>query len=346
MESLKIIKHFVDELNKRGQSSFPSFRKLKESGVLDLVIDTTDFRELFKVEITNYLDYLFDDNCYHYSKKIDLYENYNIFNIDILSYYIISLYIDSDIKYRNESRANEYDPEAYKDMGVFLKKIIDDLDIDKYKDKSILDIDMKLRESYDIDDKYDINLEKYVFENLKKEKQKYTNYDKYDEDFKKNILDIVEDTTSFFVCAEHQAYEKEKEKLSQYPELQEKVKWVSRNHADGYGFDILSFNSNSGKEMLIEVKTSKRFKFKITGNELNTMRNSDYYNSEYYIYFYCYDCFEDEVRLTRYKYIKEFDKMIDQDGNLYDIDINFVEDDNSKVEASLVPSKEKLLKYC
>ena len=306
MKAISIIDDLADSLNKVGKSSFNDFKELKNPGILDSLIDKTYFKEQLKVELTDYLDYLYNDD-YHYLKKINLYESNNIFNIFLSSYYIICLYFN-----------NIY---AYRDMPMFIKLLIDNLNIEEYSHLGINDIKIKLRETYDISDGYDCNLGKYTFELVPKYKEKYVKYSDYDYLYKPNSV-YTEDTTNFFVWSEHKVYENEKYKLSNLPNLQNKVRWVSRVDGDGYGFDVLSFNETNKKEMLIEVKSCKPKNITLTNVELNVMRNCNYYSSEYYIYNYYYDKEENLVKLCKYMYIKDLDKLLDQNGNYYDLNIN------------------------
>jgi len=50
--------------------------------------------------------------------------------------------------------------------------------------------------------------------------------------------------------------EKDKLKKSNHYGLSEKVRWISRDEGDGFGYDIASYDEN-GKEIFIEVKTTK-----------------------------------------------------------------------------------------
>jgi hypothetical protein len=74
----------------------------------------------------------------------------------------------------------------------------------------------------------------------------------------------------------------EREKLKNYPELLNKIEHTSSKNDDA-GYDILSFTED-GKEMLIEVKTTRRdasYPFLLSYNEYNTAMNNI---GRYYIY--------------------------------------------------------------
>ncbi len=66
-------------------------------------------------------------------------------------------------------------------------------------------------------------------------------------------------------------YEYEKKKVATYCLKDKCVEWVSKTKGDGLGYDILSYDE-SGKEMFIEVKTTKGKEtsdFYITNTELS-----------------------------------------------------------------------------
>jgi hypothetical protein len=77
-------------------------------------------------------------------------------------------------------------------------------------------------------------------------------------------------------------YEKQNLIDAGYPELAKKVKWVAKK-ADGYGYDVLSYNIDGSKKY-IEVKStslSKTNPFDITTNEVKT---SIEFKKNYWIY--------------------------------------------------------------
>lgn len=79
--------------------------------------------------------------------------------------------------------------------------------------------------------------------------------------------------------AESLVYASEKEKLRKLhrDDLAEKVKWISRDSGDGYGYDILSYEldeNNQGNEIYIEVKSTSNLNddFIMSANELKFAR--------------------------------------------------------------------------
>lgn len=90
--------------------------------------------------------------------------------------------------------------------------------------------------------------------------------------------------------------EYEKEKLKQN-NIQKKPEHISKNKGDGLGYDILSYNE-LGKEIYIEVKTTKRGKnqpFYITKNELECSK----INSNNFFIYRLYD-FDDKRNTAKY----------------------------------------------
>lgn len=86
------------------------------------------------------------------------------------------------------------------------------------------------------------------------------------------------------IIAERLVYEYEKKYLKDHQKniLAEKVKWVSKD-ADGYGYDILSYDLN-GNEKYIEVKSTslgKNTPFDISANEVETSKK---YQDKYWVY--------------------------------------------------------------
>ena len=67
-------------------------------------------------------------------------------------------------------------------------------------------------------------------------------------------------------------------------DLAREVEWTSKERGDGAGFDILSFNHESEKELFIEVKTSNGGKYQpfyISENEVAFSRD---YSEQYSLY--------------------------------------------------------------
>ena len=80
-------------------------------------------------------------------------------------------------------------------------------------------------------------------------------------------------------------------------DLADKVEWVSKTQGDGLGYDVLSYDAETGKSVFIEVKTTNgscNSAFYITRNELERSRVSD----NYYLYrLYDYDSETDSYQI-------------------------------------------------
>lgn len=80
-------------------------------------------------------------------------------------------------------------------------------------------------------------------------------------------------------------------------DLADKVEWVSKTQGDGLGYDVLSYDAETGKPVFIEVKTTNgscNSAFYITRNELERSRVSD----NYYLYrLYDYDSETDSYQI-------------------------------------------------
>ena len=90
------------------------------------------------------------------------------------------------------------------------------------------------------------------------------------------------------MVAERLVYEYEKEKLIKagYPEFAKKVRWVSRDDGDGYGYDIISYEivNNDPKKIYIEVKSTAsglNSDFEMSDSELRFARE---HSDEYRLY--------------------------------------------------------------
>ena len=89
----------------------------------------------------------------------------------------------------------------------------------------------------------------------------------------------------------------EKDRLTRdrRPDLAAKVEWISKTKGDGFGYDILSFDPATDKELFIEVKTtnsSTNASFFLTANELSFCKE----NSEHFRLYRVFNFHEKEKR--------------------------------------------------
>ncbi|GEM_PF-2905065 len=79
------------------------------------------------------------------------------------------------------------------------------------------------------------------------------------------------------------------------PDLAAKVEWISKEKGDGFGYDILSFDPITNKELFIEVKTtisSENASFFLTSNELSFCQK----NNEHFKLYRVFNFSEEEKR--------------------------------------------------
>lgn len=90
--------------------------------------------------------------------------------------------------------------------------------------------------------------------------------------------------------AEFDAYTMEYNHLlsKKFPPTNNNITFVSEVLGDGYGFDFLSIDPDTGREKLIEVKKGNGMFFKIRQNEYLTARNLIGSNTDYYVNFYSF----------------------------------------------------------
>ena len=116
----------------------------------------------------------------------------------------------------------------------------------------------------------------------------------------KGYKNLTEDEKNFYNQAvgmyfEREVYNYEYNYLcgKKRSDLAKKMIWVSKDVGDGFGYDILSFNPETEKEKLIEVKGSLSHintgEIELTHNEMRQFLNSfnmndSNYSSDYYVY--------------------------------------------------------------
>ena len=288
-----------DKLFNSGVNSKVLLKELKEEENLDYIIDDTILKELFKQEITNYLDILFEDNSPYYEKR----EKVGVQTSEVLSFnahYILALYSDNEKSYLN--------------LPVMIMSLIKKLNIEKYKYATEEDIKSKLYQYNDILDGYNYNLDIdtcriiHKTDNDKYVKYEYKNFDINSTDYKNKEL--------FSIWAEWKAAMEEYETLYSN-NINYIPHWTARDCGDGYGYDILSIDKDTKKEKLIEEKSGEYEGFTLTDNEVKVMRSCHFKGADYYIYKYTYDSYNNTLTKREYIYDYKNDILIDQDNNYY-----------------------------
>lgn len=317
-----------EEINKQLGFSYSTLDKLKESNILDKMLELYDIPNYLKNELLTFLNILDNPilNNFPYLRKILLHES-SLITIFRRFGYIISLYLNN--------------VDCYRVFPLFIKEMINKFEIENYKNLPIEEI---LNKKMDLDYSYNPNAKRNLIEVSLKPLNWYTNYSEYEEKMKTNTLNL-NDQTEFFIWSEYYTYISEYNELKQYSEYNTDcvVRWVSRDHGDGYGFDILSYDPVLKKQKLIEVKSGKSEWIELTRNELKKLYEVDYNNCDYYIYRYYYNQEMNKIELYKLKYDSLQEKFIDinDPNNVYYISPYFYfEDSIQKVGIAIEPEKE------
>lgn len=321
-------------INKQLGFSYSTLDKLKGSNVLNALLNEYDIPKYLKSELESFLN-IFNDKIYDdfpYLRKVLLHES-NFVKIFGSFGYIISLYLDNK--------------ECYRVFPLFLKEMIDKFNLDNYKN---LPIEEMLNKRMDLEYFYDPNTERNLVDVCVKLQNCYTNYLKYDEKIKNNTLNL-NDQTEFFIWSEYMTYMLEYEELSKYPEYNvgSVVRWISKEHGDGYGFDVLSYDPISKRQKLIEVKSGKHNWMELTRNELKVLYEAVDNDCDYYIYRYHYNALKNNIDFYKLKYDSKKGTFIDinNSDNVFYISPYFkYENDYPKACFSIESEKEfkKLVK--
>lgn len=322
-ETLNIIEA---EINKKIGFSYNILDKLKEQNLLDQLIELSNVPNYLKDELNIFLDILTTDiyNDFPYIRKILLHES-NFVEIYIKFGYIISLYVNNK--------------NCYRVFPLFIKELINKFEMDKYKNLPIEEI---INTRMDLNYNYDPNLKRNLIEVVYKAKNCYTDYSKYENKIKDNSLNI-HDQTEFFIYSENQTYMLEYNELKNFPEynLDCIVRWVSKDHGDGYGFDVLSYDPILKRQKLIEVKSGKNTYFELTINEFKVAQEAMQNNCDYYIYRYYYDIAQNIMNFFKLKYNENNFIDVQNPNNIFDINpYNYVQNNIQKMSVAIV-SKEK-----
>lgn len=300
MNSVESFYKLSYQLNNQGYSSYNDLRNLFYENRLDSIVEANVSIGLLKLDVTNYLNVLFDETIpFHYYKKL-LLENATSKSRLYSTLFLIALYSG--------------DENGYNNLPLLLLNLIKKLNIEKYRYVDINALKAAVYRSLDIKPNLK-NQEDYCKVNhkliLNEDK-----YDKFDIKLASNTINFY-DQDDFFIWAEHHAFESEKFNLPQYQNF---IKWVSRYYGDGYGFDVLSFNSIKNIEKLIEVKSGRDESFTLTENECNVMRNCGFKNAEYYVYKYTYNLIANRIDTESFQYIPSDDILVDSKGQIHTLD--------------------------
>jgi hypothetical protein len=129
----------------------------------------------------------------------------------------------------------------------------------------------------------------------------YTDYSKYDDKLKNNSINF-DDSIEQFIWSEYSTFMYEIG-LTAFSNTCDRVKWVSRFYGDGFGYDILSYDPNTKREKLIEVKSGRSSNIILTKNEFKKIYDCKKFGiCDYYIYKCRYDE-NKEMKFYMLKYI-------------------------------------------
>ena len=319
-----------DCINDNGGFSYNKLDLLKQNNEIYKIFDALNIESLLRYELISFINILENPNyIYHeYLRKIHLHESefvrvFNGFG------YVISLYLNNT--------------DSYRVFPLFFKECVDYFKIDKYNNMSLEQIESLLNKYMDLKKYYNYDKKKELNEVICKIPELYTTYSKYDNKFENKLGTInCTDQEEFFVYSEYEAYKRELHSMYNFNISNPKdyVKWVSRQHGDGYGYDVLSYDIKKNREKLIEVKSGLSDHFQLTRIEYKTMestKNKQY--ADYYIYRYTYDVNTNLITLKILKYDKKNNLLIDINNNdIYNLIPYFdFEDGIQKVKVDVLP---------
>ncbi|MBQ9018762.1 MAG: DUF3883 domain-containing protein [Bacilli bacterium] len=319
MRSLDLIQKYSLTLNEKGINSFEDIKNNIEE--ITNTLEEEGYTVLLKMDINNFLDIFFKER-FPYRRAVFLEKMIRSNRCHYSAKYIISLYCGQEKAYRN--------------TPLFIKALIDKLEINEYRYITLDTIKSITEETFTLDKfhdkKYGDLIEVYIKEinpKYKKYKLNY-NYDKPNN---------INDRDDLYIWAEHRVFDDECLELSKSG-CKEYVMWLSSDMGDGYGFDILSLDLITRKEKLIEVKAGKGQLFTLTENETKVMRECHKKNADYYIYKYTCKSNDEEPILSIYKYDSETDRLIDENNDEYEVKGPYKYLDENGVEKSyFAPSK-------
>lgn len=335
MNCYNSLQYMEDCINNNGGFSYDKLDQLKEKNELRKMFEALNIIELLRYDFYSFLRIIESNNEYHeylnkiYANEAEFIKVFNRFG------YVLSLYFGNK--------------DAYRNFPLFFKECANYFNISKYSDMSLDDIYKLLENHLDLCKEYNQNANREITIVLGKIPQYYTTYSKYDTKLN-NINEVINcnNIEEFFVYSEYEAYQRELHALSNYnlSNPKEYIKWVSRYHGDGYGYDVLSYDIKKNREKLIEVKSGKYDSFSLTPNEYKVMSSTiNKQFVDYYIYRYVYDMNKNIIRFNVLKYDKRYRSLIDINTNDEYKIIPFYEEENGILKEYIdVLPQEKYIK--
>lgn len=292
----------LNSIYKSGDFSYYKVDELDNKNLTSTIYNYYELEKYLKKDFDKFINIIESEDAikYPFLTKIKAHESdyVTIFNQYFPSY-IISSFLKNKNIYRNF-------PLFFKECATYFKN-------NKYKDLSIDELEKFLGKYLDLKKSYDYKSDRIITEIQTKPKNLYTDYSKYDNALYNNEFIDLYNPESFFVWSEYTAMNWEKKYLLQYPNVDPNkyLKWVSRNHGDGYGFDILSYDLFDNKEKLIEVKSGKTDDYDLTKNEHMVARKTiEFPNVDYYIYTFYFDIRNKFIKPKILKYDNIKDELV------------------------------------
>ena len=322
----------VEDKVYEGEWSHYKFEYLFEKCNLKKYMDEIGAMDLLKEELTNFFDFYDKDYMKEnfYLKQLDV-RDCPFMKVLEKFYYILACYLG--------------DTTLYRDFPRFMKALVDNYKSPGYEKITYNDYyygllrynHIKYSEGYD--SKYERVLIDY---NLP-----YPNntYESFEEEMRKDIPNYDKDGV-FWRWAERDTFLKEKEYINSKViyNTNKIVRWVSRFNGDGYGYDILSYDPDTNREKLIEVKTTQGKNIYISNDEVRkAYETSKSDKCDYYVYVY-FSKVNDKPKVVKLKFDKEkyYFVNIDNPEDIYIISgtLTNTDDYNSKVQLYLETKEE------
>ena len=279
MQSIEILNNTCSDLSRSGAiSTLEDVKLLKEKTILDKILDEQKIYETLNNEVGLLLEMMLDETYEHYYDKTLRIEKLLTPFLNEVSEYMLCLYCN--------------DEEAFNNFPRLLKAIIDKCEISLFTSLSLNDIKALVYKYISVEDKV---IDNKVACKLNFDKPLETDlYNKYDDKIEMGCR--PSDPDWFRIWAEYKTYNFEK---------RQSTVWISRYYGKNRGFDILSYEPNSGIERLSKVITSFDEKFILTKKDVEVMKNCILKKGEYLVYKYTYNIKDNKLYTTILKYDDE-----------------------------------------
>lgn len=291
MQSVVLLNIISEKLANQNINSFSDIIDYYNKGLLTKLCDSYHLDKIIKDDFITLLELLFDENN-TYRNELFITNNYSPY-FCWTSQYILALYLGNVDSYRNFPKT--------------IKAAIDKFGLYKYRDVTLHMISERVKKVFNISEYFDPNRHEYLCEI--REKIKNEKYDIYENTFGPGKNNPLKNKAAFSIYAEKDAYEFEQV-------LDEKAIWVAKEYGDGFGYDILSYDNEKNKEVLLEVKSGESAYFELTENEYNTMINAHLKNADYIICKYTV-IGNTYISVSTYTYDPETGLLTDELGRKY-----------------------------